>query len=190
MNEPVWILYVARDKRQSRRRDRGSHISMRIIDEHGLTPLIAIQDVSVMRERHLPIPELVRGTPTLVHRTTHQSYEGTDAILEITQLASSASRPARIIPDPQKPPPSSESSSSSAYKAVERELPHPTRPPAGRQVMEPTKPAVAEDDDDPLALKPLLDHPPEDDGLDNTRVTEAEVQALMDKRRAFDRSLE
>lgn len=189
MNEPVWILYVARDKKKSRQRDRGSHISMRIIEEHGLTQLIAIQDVSVMRERHLPIPELVRGTPTLVHRTTHQSYEGTDALLEITQLASSASQPARIVSTPPKPH-SSDTSSSSAYKAVERELPHPTRPPAGRQVVEPTTPAVTEEEDDPLALKPLLDHPPEDDGLDNTRVTEAEVQALMDKRRAFDRSLE
>lgn len=190
--DPVWILYVSRDKRDKRRFDAGSAVCMRIIEEKGLQNKVAIQDIQVMKQRNVSLPSFLEGTPTLVHRVEYTSYTGSDVVFKLFegmapnhfrpppgQQAQETTRPV-VAPQPSAPP-----------RNIERELPHPKRNAAPKQLSPPG--GDDDDNDDHEAIGggfgDLVERRPDDDGMDSKRVTENDVQALIQQRQALDNSL-
>ena len=163
--EPLWILYVSQDAQRRGRYDSGSLVCMRFVNELDLGRVVAIQDCDTMREIGVERPTWLKGTPTLVHRTTHTIFRGTDAIVHLATSIRGDAAPRPPPPRPPRPP-----RGGRAAAAAHREAPQPPPPP---------------DNADPFAdqFGNLVDNPPEDDGPVQKRVTEADVQAAMDERK-------
>ena len=186
-SEPQWILFVTQDKRRPEKHDLGSSLCMRLIEERGISSKVAVQDLVKMRDRGVDIPDFVKGTPTLVHRVEYTMYTGSEALFKLMEVRPSISASVASAPQstrPTTPPPPQP-------RSKERELPHPKRQTP--RAPTPPPPALGEDDDGEDSIGAgfgdLLDRRPDDDTMNAARVTEGDVQALMDARRALDQKI-
>jgi len=208
---PQWILYVDRLRKRPSQYDVGSRVCMEIVEHLQLHDAVAIQDCSRLRERGIEIPAQVSGTPSLVHRTALTVASGTEAVVQLVRgLGTPAAAPPAHVTAamhaatrPEAPPVNVPNVAAPRRNNSERPLPHPTRPTeqprtpetpfgAGGNARSSAAEGNDDDGDDMLGggFGNLVDNPPTDDGLDQSRITEADVERLLNQRKSFDRQLQ
>lgn len=87
-----YVLYVGYD-RQDRSRSRfcpGSRRAIEIVDQADIQDRVTVQSVDALRESMPTLPEWLKGTPTLVSRTSRKAMRGTAAIEHLMELTTAA----------------------------------------------------------------------------------------------------
>jgi len=90
-----YVLYVGYD-RSDRTRTRfcpGSRRAIELVDEANMQDQITVQSVDALRES-MPLPEWLKGTPTLVSKESRKAMRGTAAIEHLQSLAVKQPQPA------------------------------------------------------------------------------------------------
>lgn len=72
------VLYIGQDRSDTSIFDRGSRACMEIIDASDIDVLV--QNVNVLQEKKVTLPDWLNGTPSFVDVSQKQVYRGTHAI--------------------------------------------------------------------------------------------------------------
>lgn len=155
------VLYIAQDAHDSTVFDRGSRACMGILEVSGLD--VVVQNVDVLQQKSVPLPEWLTGTPSYVDVAAKQVYRGTHAIQRLREKVSEAEDAAEQQAAPDAPPPKTD--------VVEG-------------MTAPGQRFVTSDDD---TGDPLTDIPSAQASGGSVRegsVTESELQAFMQQREA------
>lgn len=92
MAEADFVLYVGYDRSDATasRFCPGSRRAIELIDQAGLQDRVTVQSVDALRESMSALPPWLKGTPTLVCRETRKAMRGTAALEHLSELASKA----------------------------------------------------------------------------------------------------
>lgn len=151
------VLYIAQDRRDSSIYDRGSRACVGILETSAVD--VNVQNVNVLQEKKVPLPDWLTGTPSFVDVASKQVFRGSHAIQRLRE------------------------------KVAEREAPKgaPEKPPQDEEVRGMTAPGqrfvVGEEESD----DPITDLPSARAGGGTVRegsVTESDLQAYMQQREA------
>lgn len=157
------VLYIAQDHTDSSIYDRGSRTCVDIVSIGGIDVLV--QNVNVLQEKKVALPEWLTGTPSFVDVTAKQVFRGTHAIQRLREKVVQKSEPTAT--------------------AAKKEQGSPQR--KEEQVQGMTAPGqrfVTGDSDDD---EPITDIPSAQAGGGSVRegsITESELQAYMQQREA------
>lgn len=153
------VLYIAQDRSDSSIYDRGSRACVDIVSMGDVDVLV--QNVNVLQEKRVALPEWLTGTPSFVDVTAKQVFRGTHAIQRLREKVVEKSERASV---PEQEPP-----------AKEEQVQGMTAP--GQRFVT----SDFENDD------PITDIPSAQAGGGSVRegsVTESELQAYMQQREA------
>ena len=79
------VLYIAQDRNDNSIFDRGSRVCMGILN---VSPIdVLVQNVNVLQEKKVNLPEWLIGTPSFVDIEAKQVYRGSHAIQRIREKA-------------------------------------------------------------------------------------------------------
>lgn len=82
-----YVLYIGNDRSDATKFCPGSRQALDIVDKKGLHEEIVVQSVDALRQSVAQLPVWLKGTPTLVSRTTRKAMTGTAAIEHLRRLA-------------------------------------------------------------------------------------------------------
>ena len=94
------VLYIAQDRRDSSIYDRGSRACVDIVSTGDVDVLV--QNVNVLQEKRVALPEWLTGTPSFVDVTAKQVFRGTHAIQRLREKVVEKSEKASV---PEQEPP-------------------------------------------------------------------------------------
>lgn len=80
-----FVLYVAQDLFDHSIFDKGSRECLKVIPEH-MKEEVLVQSCEQLISKHIPIPEWLVGTPTLICLESKQCYRGSEAVEKMRTL--------------------------------------------------------------------------------------------------------
>lgn len=187
----------------------GSRACMKALDELELHDHVIVQDCDVMRAKGVKLPPFLKGTPTLVHRHDWRLFTGTEALVHLTTHVTQSTQSAEVTPDApvsgqdrdrtMPPPPRGRGA---------QQVEAPPAQPMQSSGLDMERPpfnkldrgwvigddATMDDDEDgdasnTMMIGNLVENPPEDDIVNQNRITEADLEAMVAARKAMDQSV-
>lgn len=155
------VLYIAQDHTDHSIYDRGSRTCVDIVSMGGIDVLV--QNVNVLQEKKVTLPEWLTGTPSFVDVKAKQVFRGTHAVQRLREKVVQKSENAT---------------------AAKEKLESPQRKEQVQGMTAPGQRFVTGDSDDD---EPISDIPSAQAGGGSVRegsITESELQAYMQQREA------